>query len=49
VAGQDTRELVTVARVGEIPSGGARQVTVAERWVGLFNIAGDDVQVRLTD
>lgn len=31
---------VTVARIGEIPSGTGRQVTVGERWVGLFNLAG---------
>lgn len=33
-------EFVTVARVDEIPPGKARQVTVHERWVGLFNIDG---------
>ncbi len=32
---------VTVARVGEIPVGAARQVTVDGRWVGLFNLGGD--------
>lgn len=32
---------VTVARVGEIPSGAARQVTADGRWVGLFNIDGE--------
>ena len=31
---------VTVARLGEIPSGTGRQVTVGERWVGLFNLDG---------
>ena len=31
---------VTVARVDEISSGEARQVTVDGRWVGLFNIDG---------
>jgi hypothetical protein len=33
---------VTVARVGEIPSGGGRHVTVGERWVGLFNLDGEE-------
>ena len=32
---------VTVARVGEIPSGSGRQVTVGDRWVGLFNLGGE--------
>lgn len=31
---------VTVARVGEIPPGSGRQVTIGERWVGLFNLDG---------
>lgn len=31
---------VTVARLGEIPAGTARQVTVNDRWVGLFNLGG---------
>ena len=31
---------MTVARVGDIPSGHGRQVTVHERWVGLFNLGG---------
>jgi nitrite reductase/ring-hydroxylating ferredoxin subunit len=31
---------VTVAQVGDIPSGQGRQVTVADRWVGLFNLDG---------
>jgi nitrite reductase/ring-hydroxylating ferredoxin subunit len=31
---------VTVARLGEIPPGTGRQVTVGERWVGLFNLDG---------
>ena len=31
---------VTVARLGEIPPGTGRQVTVGERWVGLFNLGG---------
>jgi nitrite reductase/ring-hydroxylating ferredoxin subunit len=33
-------DYITVARVGEVPPGTARRVTVAERWVGLFNIDG---------
>lgn len=33
-------DFVTVARVGEIPPGSARQVTVADRWIGLFNVDG---------
>ena len=33
-------DFVTVARVGELPPGAARQVTVEGRWVGLFNIDG---------
>jgi len=33
-------DFVTVARVGEIPPGTGRQVTVGERWVGLFNLGG---------
>jgi nitrite reductase (NADH) small subunit len=33
-------EFVTVARLGEIPPGKARQVTVNDRWVGLFNVDG---------
>jgi len=32
---------VTVARVGDIPPGTARQVTVGDRWVGLFNVNGE--------
>jgi nitrite reductase (NADH) small subunit/3-phenylpropionate/trans-cinnamate dioxygenase ferredoxin subunit len=32
---------VTVARVGDIPPGTARQVDVHGRWVGLFNIDGE--------
>jgi len=31
-------EFATVARVGDIPSGKARQVTVDGRWVALFHI-----------
>lgn len=34
------REFVTVSRVGEIPSGQARNVTVDGRWVALFNVDG---------
>lgn len=34
------REFVTVARVGEIPPGSARQLTVDERWIALFNVDG---------
>jgi nitrite reductase/ring-hydroxylating ferredoxin subunit len=33
-------DFVTVARVGDIPSGTGRQVTVHDRWVGLFNVNG---------
>jgi len=33
-------EFVTVARVGEIPPGSGRQVTIDERWIGLFNLSG---------
>ena len=33
-------EFVTVSRVGEIPPGRARQVTVEGRWVALFNLDG---------
>jgi nitrite reductase (NADH) small subunit len=33
-------QFVTVARVGEIPVGAARQVTVDGRWVALFHIDG---------
>lgn len=33
-------EFVTVARVGDIPSGKGRQVTVNDRWVGVFNLNG---------
>jgi hypothetical protein len=35
-----TGQFVTVARVGDIPSGNARQVTVDGRWVALFHIDG---------
>jgi hypothetical protein len=48
VSGPVSREFVTIARVGDVPAGQGRQVTVQDRWVGLFNL-GDDVQVRLTD
>ena len=34
-------DFVTVARVGDIPSGKGRQVTVNDRWVGLFNVNGE--------
>ena len=34
-------DFVTVARVGDIPSGKGKQVTVHERWVGLFNLNGE--------
>lgn len=34
------REFVTVARVGDIPAGTGRQVTVDDRWVGLFHVNG---------
>ncbi len=34
------RDFLAVARVGELLPGQARQVTVGERWVGLFNIDG---------
>jgi nitrite reductase/ring-hydroxylating ferredoxin subunit len=33
-------EFITVARVGDMPSGTAQQVTVDGRWVGLFHIDG---------
>ena len=33
-------DFVTVARVGDFTPGTARQVTVHERWVGLFNVNG---------
>jgi nitrite reductase/ring-hydroxylating ferredoxin subunit len=32
--------LTTVAKVGEIPSGGAKQVTVGNKTLALFNVAG---------
>jgi nitrite reductase/ring-hydroxylating ferredoxin subunit len=35
-----TDEFVTVARVGEVPSGTGQLVTVNDRWVGLFNLSG---------
>lgn len=34
-------EFVTVARVGDLAPGQARQVTVHDRWVGLFNVGGE--------
>jgi nitrite reductase/ring-hydroxylating ferredoxin subunit len=33
-------DFVTVARAGEIPPGCGRQITVNDRWVGLFNVSG---------
>jgi nitrite reductase (NADH) small subunit len=33
-------DFVTVARVGDIAPGTGRQVTVDDRWIGLFNVAG---------
>jgi nitrite reductase (NADH) small subunit len=33
-------EFVTVARVGDLLPGQGRRVTVGDRWIGLFNIAG---------
>ena len=38
--GDEVAAFVTVAREGEIPPGAARQVTVGQRWVGLFNVKG---------
>jgi nitrite reductase/ring-hydroxylating ferredoxin subunit len=35
------REFVTVAPVADVPPGQARQVTVEDRWVGLFNVDGE--------
>jgi nitrite reductase/ring-hydroxylating ferredoxin subunit len=40
VTDRETREFVTVARVGDIAPGKGRQVTVGDRWVGLFNVDG---------
>jgi nitrite reductase (NADH) small subunit len=37
----DSKPFVTVARVGDIADGHGRQVTVHERWVGLFNLRGE--------
>ena len=34
------RPFVAVAKVADLPPGAARQVTVADRWVGLFNVDG---------
>ena len=34
-------DFVTVARVGDIPPGNGAQVTVKDRWVGLFNLNGE--------
>lgn len=33
-------DFVTVARVGDIAPGTGRQVTVNDRWIGLFNVGG---------
>ena len=33
-------DFVTVARIGDIPSGSGKQVTVNDRWVGLFHLNG---------
>ena len=33
-------EFVTVVRVEDLPPGAARQVTVHDRWIGLFNVGG---------
>ena len=34
------RDFVAVGRVGELPAGKGRQVTVNGRWVALFNLDG---------
>jgi nitrite reductase/ring-hydroxylating ferredoxin subunit len=34
-------DFVTVGRVGDIPPGKGKQVTVSDRWVGLFNLNGE--------
>ena len=34
-------DFVTVARVGDIPAGGGRQVTVHDRWIGLVHLDGE--------
>ena len=34
-------DFVTVARVCDIPAGGGRQVTVDDRWIGLFHVDGE--------
>ena len=34
-------DFVTVARVGEIPRGSGRQITVDRRWIALFNVNGE--------
>ena len=34
-------DFVTVGRVGDIPPGKGKQVTVNDRWVGLFNLNGE--------
>lgn len=33
-------EFVTVARVGDLPAGSGRQVSVGTRWIGLFHVDG---------
>ena len=35
-----SNEFVTVGRVGDVPAGTGRQVTVEGRWVALFNVSG---------
>lgn len=35
-----SHEFVTVGRVGDVPAGEGRQVTVDGRWVALFNVKG---------
>lgn len=40
MASNPVREFVTVARVDDMPPGTACQVTVDDRWVGLFNVDG---------
>jgi len=41
MAGPDNRAFVTVARVGDIPPGSGRKVTVDGRWVALFHLGGE--------
>ena len=41
LVGPDTADsFVTVGRVGDLPAGQSRQVTVNGRWVALFNLDG---------